>query len=71
MRQQAPVCFEPRYSLHPADAKAMADLWAKAVEIAARLAPGRRSEVVIERTRGGRITGRITETHFPVEDEAA
>jgi hypothetical protein len=59
-------------NLHPADERALADLFALARRIAARLAPGRRTEVVIERQRGeGRLTGRITETHFPVEDEVS
>lgn len=55
-------------NLHPADEKALADIFELAREVAGRLAPGRRSEVIIERTRAGRITGRVTETHFPTED---
>jgi len=54
--------------MHPADEKALSDIFDLAREVAARLAPGRRSEVIIERTRAGRITGRVTETHFPTED---
>lgn len=68
MRQ--PVCFEPRYSLHPADAKAMADLWSKMVEAASRLKDGRKFDVEIQRTRGGRITWKILESTW-YEDEAA
>lgn len=51
-------------SLHPADEKALSDIFDLAREVAARLSPGRRSEIIIERTRGGRITGRVTETHY-------
>ena len=55
--------------LHPADEKALADLFAKAREVVGRLGPGRRTDVVIERGRGaGRITGRVVETHYPLED---
>lgn len=53
---------------YPADERALAALYAKATEIAIALAPGRRAEIVIERGRGGRITGRIIETHYPLDD---
>lgn len=56
-------------NLHPADAKALSDLFEAARVIVSRLAPGRRADVIIERGRGaGRITGRIVETHYPLED---
>lgn len=53
---------------YPADERALQALYAKATEIAMSLAPGRRAEIVIERRRGGRITGRIIETHYPLDD---
>lgn len=55
--------------LHPADERALAILFESAREVAARLAPGRRADVVIERGRGpGRLTGRVVETHYPLDD---
>lgn len=57
-------------NLTPPDAKAMKELHAKQIELAAKLRDGRKFEIEVHRTRGGRITWKILESTW-YEDEAA
>lgn len=56
--------------LLPPDAKAMEDLNSKIMDLALKLRDGRKFDVEIQRTRGGRITWKILESTW-YEDEAA
>jgi len=57
---------------HPADEKALADLFAKFIEVMMRTGRGRKAELVGVRDRStGRITGYVVEHHFPTDAENA
>lgn len=59
-----------RGHLLPPDAKAMEDLWQKMLDIAIDLRDGRKFDIEVQRTRGGRIRWKIVEETW-YEDEAA